>query len=127
MILLGRILVNGVVPIVVGSVHKLGEKGQDSYGKEITEYIGSSKAVIAGDQLESFCGLVGLKAVAPGEGTGFTWPASCNGFGSARGDIICTNMKELEPERTTKPCVADVGFEIDLGDHALTGVVLDVS
>lgn len=125
MILLGRILVNGAA-VVVGSVHKLGEKGQDLYG-EVTEYIGSSRAVIAGDQLASFCGLVGLQAVVPGDGKGFTWPASCKGFGSARGDNVCTNMKELEPERTMKPCIADLGFQIHLGDHALIGVVLDVS
>lgn len=123
---MGRIIVNNV-PVVIGSVHKLGDNGQHSYGPEIKEYIGSSKAVIAGDQHESFCMKVGLKAVVPKDHKGFTWPASCAGFGDRRGDNICTNMEEIEPERTTKPCVTELGFELELGDHALTGVVLGVS
>ena len=126
MILLGRIIVSNV-PVVVGSVHKLGDNGQYSFGPEIKEYIGFSKAVIAGDQLESFCMTAGLKAVVPKNHKGFTWPASCAGLGSIRGDNICTNMEEIEPERTTKPCVTELGFELELGDHALTGVVLAVS
>lgn len=126
MIMLGRIVVDNVT-VVVGSVHKLGENGQDSYGTEITEYIGTSKAVIAGDQHTSFCETVGLKAVVPKDHNGFTWPASCKGFGSMRGDNICTNMEELEPERTAKPCVTEFGLELELGDHALTGVALGVS
>lgn len=114
--------------VVVGSVHKLGEMGLEVYGNEIKEYVGSSRAVIAGDQNASFCDMVGLKAVAPGNGSqGFTWPASCKGFGTVRGDNICTNMKEMEPEHTTKPCVTERGFEIELGDHALTSVVLGVT
>jgi hypothetical protein len=74
-------------------------------------------------QYESLCVDAGLKAVLPKDHKAFTWPASsCKGFGTMRGDNICTNMVDVEPERTTKPCVTKQGgFGVPLGDHALTG------
>jgi hypothetical protein len=62
MILLARICINKA-PVVIGSVHKLGENYESTFGPEITEYIESSKAIIAGDQKAAFCKVFGLKAV----------------------------------------------------------------
>jgi hypothetical protein len=36
-------------------------------------------------------------------------------------------MEEMELERITKLVVTEFGFQLDLGDYALTGVVLGVS
>ena len=123
--------------LVVGSIHKLGEFGTSLYAKEVRQYIGTtnnSKVVIAGDQNGKYCSEVGLKLIKPGRttssdnnGKGYTWPASCTSYGNGRGDNICTNLNELDAsERTTKPCYEEFGIHTQVGDHALTSVVLDI-
>lgn len=113
MAMLGRLRINGEF-VIVGSIHKL-----DGYEDDIKDYIGASKAVIAGDEQASFCGSVGLTG---GGASGNTWPANCQSRGKHRGDIICSNMKEMEigGQETTLPCVVDnFGLSIPIGDHAL--------
>mmetsp|Transcript_16907 Transcript_16907/g.24634 ORF Transcript_16907/g.24634 Transcript_16907/m.24634 type:complete len:212 (-) Transcript_16907:148-783(-) len=107
---------------VIGSIHKIG-----GYHEEVKEYIGEKDAIIAGDQHGSYCEHIGLQNIVSDEGGAemhFTWPASCEGFGKLRGDNICSNMKVVEEEVTTKPCVSNFGFSSDVGDHALTSVVV---
>jgi len=122
--LFGRIHINNSV-VVVGAIHKLGEGGDNNHESEIKKYIGGSKAVVAGDQHLSFCGKIGLRAIIPADQKGFTWPASCKTFGIGRGDNICSNMKEEVQEKTTKPCVSDLGFRVTVSDHAFVSVTLD--
>jgi len=118
--LFGRIVVDGS-PVVIGSVHKL-----NGFRKEIKDYIGSSFAIIGGDQVESFCGDVGLKSIVSNERTN-TWPATCSIFGTGRGDWICSDLVELGVEKTILPCINGFGFDILLSDHALTSAVFLVN
>lgn len=106
--------------IVVGSVHKI-----NGYRNEIKEYIGSSPAVIAGDQSWGFCENVALFHVD--NKTHATWPASCSTSGSHRGDIICSNMNVLRGEKTIIPCNTKQGTKISLSDHAISIVVLSIN
>ena len=103
--------------IVVGSTHKW--RGNEA---KVKAYIGDSQAVIAGDQDWSFCDRVGLVHVDNEDH--FTWPTSCETPGTARGDIICSNMEVLKAEATTLPCVAKFGNKIRFSDHAITTVSL---
>jgi hypothetical protein len=120
MILLGRIVVDGT-PVVVGSIHKL-----TGLTQAIKEYMGTSLTIIAGDQSPALGKQLGLNViVAPGEKHP-TWPASCTKFGRLRGDNIYSNLKVAEDEYVMKPCVSQFGIDIELGDHALTGVVLEL-
>jgi len=122
MILLARINVNGT-SVVVGSSHKLG----GFRSRHVRNYIKDSPAVIAGDEGPGLCKQVGLRLIQS-HAKHFTWPASCNSFGKARGDNICSNMKVMEEEYTLKPCVrTKYDINISLGDHAITGAVFDVA
>lgn len=107
----------------MGSTHTL-NKGE-TYAAQIREYVGTALAVIAGDQDWEFCGRVGLEHVD--DLSHLTWPAACTSNGTTRGDIICSNMKVVEPERTIRPCVRDAfGLQITLSDHSITYVSLSV-
>jgi hypothetical protein len=103
--------------IVVGSTHKW--RGA---GAGVKAYIGSSQAVIAGDQDWNFCDRVGLVHVDIKDHA--TWPASCETPGKHRGDIICSNMRVAQAEKTILPCVTEFGNIIHLSDHAITTVSL---
>ncbi|KAI9137665.1 hypothetical protein BKA69DRAFT_1127993 [Paraphysoderma sedebokerense] len=103
--------------VTVGSVHKL-----VGYMKEIRNHIGSSKAVIAGDQSWEFCESVGLAHVD--EKSHFTYPGSCESSGTSRADIICSNANIFQAESTIKPCWEQYGVKIKLSDHSITSVVL---
>lgn len=118
--LFGRIIVDGS-PVVIGSVHKL-----NGFRKEIKDYIGSSSAIIGGDQVERFCGDVGLTSIVSNERTN-TWPATCRTFGTGRGDWICSDLVEQGVEKTILPCIDGSGFDILLSDHALTSAVFLVN
>ena len=118
MILLGSIMMNGQ-SITIGSTHKY-----DGSREDIIDYIGSSRAIIAGDQSPSLCKDVGLELILSDK-KHYTWPATCNSFGRGRGDNICSNMKIAEKEYTVKPCVTQFGVKILLSDHALTWSVLE--
>jgi hypothetical protein len=85
--LFGRIVVDGS-PVVIGSVHTL-----SGFRKEIKDYIGSSFAIVGGDQVESFCGDVGLKTIVANQRSN-TAPATCSSFGDGRMDWICSNLVE---------------------------------
>jgi len=74
MIMLGRIVVNDVA-VVIGSTHKVG-----GFGPEIKDYIGTSPAIIAGDQGPQLCKDVGLNVIKSKENHP-TWPASCDSMG----------------------------------------------
>jgi hypothetical protein len=113
----GRIIVDGK-ETVIGSVHKI-----QFFEKEVKEYIGKRNAIIAGDQEENYCARIGLKNIASNP-TQNTWPASCTGFGSVKGDQICSNMNVILEEVTTKPCVTNFGFSMKIGDHALVSTSL---
>jgi hypothetical protein len=117
MILLAHIQTEGgTSSVVVGSTHKFSRQ-HPSYEK-IREYIGSSPAVIGGDQDWGFCERVGLLHVD--NKAQFTWPASCDSDGSSRGDILCSNMDIIGPSETLRPCVkTTVGNQIQLSDHAI--------
>ena len=105
--------------VVVGSTHTL-NKGKE-YGERIRQYIGTSPAIIAGDQDWQFCDRVGLSHVD--DPSHHTWPASCNSDGQARGDIICSNMEVVEAEKTIRPCSEDgFGIQATLSDHGITYV-----
>ena len=124
--------------IVVGSIHKLGEQKTNIHHEQnlekIQHYIGTSAVVIGGDQnnpehlVRSFVGVDGLRVVQDRQNT---WPASCDGYGTNRGDQILTNMKQAvdgggsgtEPT-TVLPCIRNYGVGINVGDHALISVVL---
>jgi hypothetical protein len=119
MIMLGRIMVNGT-SVVVGSTHKL-----NGFRKEVKKYINSSPSIIAGDQIPSFCGDVGLEVIQSSP-RHHTWPATCTELGGHRGDNICSNMKVVEEENTLYPCVKQYGMNVRLSDHALTGAVFEL-
>ena len=124
MIMLGRIMVNGT-SVVIGSTHKL-----RGFREEVKEYIHSSPTVIAGDQVPSFCGDVGLNVIVS-DPKHHTFPASCTRLGGHRGDNICSNLKIAKEEYTLYPCVRPYGVNlprtyITLGDHALTGAVFEL-
>jgi len=112
-----RVQVSGGQSLVVGCTHKL-----QGYANEIRQYIGSRKAVSAGDQKREFCHRIGLPSVDDPEHA--TWPASCEGFGNGRGDNICSNLEVVVPEATVKPCFERFGVSSQLSDHALTMVTL---
>lgn len=120
MILLGKIDAGGI-PVVVGSVHKL-----DGHRKDITNYIGSTQTVIAGDQASSFCSDVSLKTIKGSSGNHNTWKATCTSYGYQRGDNICSNMKVVEDEFTKLPCVTKFSTPMELSDHALTFTTLEL-
>eukprot|EP00536_Pseudo-nitzschia_multiseries_P015037 jgi/Psemu1/311656/fgenesh1_kg.810_\ len=115
----GKIIVDGK-ETVIGSIHKL-----EGFQRQIKEYIGNRPAVVAGDQLGQYCGTIGLENIVSKKREK-TWPASCRGFGRTRGDNICSNMKTVEDEKTTLPCIEKFGFSILIGDHALTSAVLAI-
>lgn len=117
MVMLARIRDPRNNTIVVGSTHKW---GGDEAG--VKAYIDDSQAVITGDQDWSFCDRVGLVHVDSRDHA--TWPASCETPGTARGDIICSNMKVALSEATKLPCVVEFGNKIQLSDPALTTVSL---
>lgn len=119
MIMLARIIVNGV-PIVIGNTHKFG-----GYRQEIKDYIDKSPAVVAGDQGPQICKEIGLVEIKSKQ-THPTWPASCDTLGVGRGDNICSNMKVAVDEYTVKPCFRQLGLNISLGDHALTGAIFEL-
>lgn len=108
----GMIIVDGK-ETVIGSVHKL-----SGFTTEVKQYIGERDAIIAGDQEFKYCARVNLENIhsIPVQNT---WPASCEKFGRVRGDILCSNMKVIEDEVTTLPCVTKFGFSTSIGDHAL--------
>lgn len=107
----GKIIVDGN-ETVIGSVHKI-----SGYEDEVKQYIGKRDAIIAGDQDFAYCGRVGLENIHSNPVQN-TWPATCESFGRARGDHICSNMKVVEDEVTTMPCVTNFGFSTQIGDHA---------
>ena len=107
MVMLARIQDLRNNTIVVGSTHKW--RGDEA---EIKAYIGDSQAVIAGDQDWSFCDRVGLVHVDNEDHA--TWPALCETPGTARGDIIYSNMKVTQAEATALPCVTEFGNKIQL-------------
>jgi len=113
----GRIIVDDK-ETVIGSVHKMA-----GFEPEVKEYIGKRDAIIAGDQPFNYCARVGLQNIVSSPIQN-TWPASCKGFGSARGDIMCSNMNVFVEEVTTKPCVTNFGFSMEIGDHALVSASL---
>jgi len=117
MVMLVRIQNSRNSTIVVGSTHKW--RGD---GAGVKTYIGTSQAVIAGDQDWGFCDRVGLTHVDNKDHA--TWPASCETPGNHRGDIICSNMKVAQAEVTVLPCVTEFGNTIHLSDHAITTVSL---
>ena len=119
MIMLARIIVNNDA-LVIGSTHKLG-----GFRGEIKQYIGSSPAIIAGDQDHRICNEVGLNVIKADENHP-TWPASCDSMGGQRGDNICSNLKVAVEEYTVLPCLKQFGLNISLGDHALTGAVFEL-
>jgi hypothetical protein len=107
--------------LVLGSTHTL--KKDKEYGEAIRGYIGTSPAIIAGDQDWDFCDRVGLAHVDNRSHN--TWPASCESDGYTRGDIICSNLGIAEAEETIRPCVKDgLGLQTTLSDHAITHVLL---
>jgi hypothetical protein len=108
----------GELEIAVGSMHTL-----CGY-EQIKDFIGPRKAVIAGDQDWGFCDRIGLAHVD--NKTHTTWPASCTSSGEVRGDIICSNADVAKEEVTVKPCAANYGGDIVLGDHSMTFVTLRV-
>ncbi|KAI9136180.1 hypothetical protein BKA69DRAFT_1105695 [Paraphysoderma sedebokerense] len=116
--LLSQISVGSHV-LTVGSIQRL-----DGFKNEIKNYIGSTKAVIAGNQAWDFCAGVGLAHVD--EELHFTYPASCKGNGSWRSDIICSNANIIKEESTIRPCIEQHGNEIRLSDHSLTSVVISI-
>jgi len=118
MIMLSRIVLGGV-SVVIGSTHKLAGST-----KEVRKYIGSSPAIIAGDQGASFCKAVGLNTITPQDT--FTWPSSCTQLGYVRGDNICSNMVVAEKEYDFKPCLERFGVKILLSDHSLVWSVLEL-
>jgi len=91
----GRISVNGHT-LVIGSTHKL-----DGHSSAIRAYIGTDKAVTAGDQDRGFCARVGLQTVDNASTP--TWPASCTGFGWGRGDNVCSNLGVAVPDSAALP------------------------
>ncbi|OEU14962.1 hypothetical protein FRACYDRAFT_269724 [Fragilariopsis cylindrus CCMP1102] len=127
-----------MMTIVVGSIHKLGEQNTNIHHQQNLEklqhYIGTSSVVMGGDQnpehlVRSFVGIDGFRVVQDRQNT---WPASCDGYGTQRGDQILTNMKQVvdsdsgrgtEPT-TILPCIRNYGVGINIGNHALTSVVL---
>ena len=119
MAMLGRINFGGE-PLVVGSVHKWPFPRSKELFKD---YIGSSSAVIAGDEDARWCSRVGLTNIVS-DPSHTTWPASCSSTGRGRGDIICSNMKVVEPEDVILPCVKRYGLDHFLSDHAFTWVTL---
>ena len=129
----------------MGSIHKLGEQNTNIHHQQnlekIQHYIGTSSVVMGGDQnpehlVRSFVGIDGFRVVQDRQNT---WPASCDGYGTSRGDQILTNMKQVvdsdsgrgyfgrgrstEPT-TILPCIRNYGVGINIGNHALTSVVL---
>lgn len=119
MIMLVRVMANGAA-VVVGATHKLGH-----YRREIRDYVGESPAVIAGDQGPQICKEVGLVEVRSRENHP-TWPASCDTLGEGRGDNICSNMNVAVNEYTVRPCYRQLGLNVSLGDHALTGAIFEL-
>eukprot|EP00977_Amphora_coffeiformis_P011145 scaffold2657_cov89-Amphora_coffeaeformis.AAC.39 len=103
--------------IVVGSTHKVA-----GIATQVRQYIGTSRAVTAGDQHRRFCKMFGLSSVD--NATHYTWPASCTDFGKGRGDNICSNLPVVEAEVTLHPCVEKFGISAKLSDHAPTMVTL---
>ena len=120
MAMFGRILINGK-PLVIGSIHKL-----RGFSKEIQAYIGSSSVVVAGDQSSNFCKGIGTTHIVSSKGGKHTWPASCAGFGTHRGDMLCSSLEFTKEEETIKPCVIEYGLEIQLGDHALISAAFEI-
>lgn len=114
----GRIIVDGK-ETVIGSVHKM-----EGFEREVKEYIGKRDSIIAGDQPVNYCARVDLQNIVsiPIQNT---WPASCKGFGSQRGDIMCSNMNVSVEEVTIKPCVTNFAFSMEIGDHALVSASLN--
>lgn len=115
----GKIIVDGK-ETVIGSINKL-----EGFQTEIQKYIGERSAVVAGDQDGKYCSTIGLQNIVSGRGEK-TWPASCSSFGRIRGDNICSNMKIVNDEKSILPCVEQFGFQVNMGDHALTSAVLSV-
>jgi len=115
--LYARIKIDGET-VVVGSTHKLRENAED-----IVRFIGPSKAISAGDQDAQFCNRTGLTVGKPSQNT---WPASCTGFGRARGDNVCSNLKPQEIEKVSKPCLKAFGLGAELSDHAVIQVTLQL-
>jgi hypothetical protein len=115
----GRIVVNGK-SLVIGSVHKIGGSQ-----KEIYNYIGSSPAIVAGDQNPQFCGQVGLQPIVSSK-QHYTWPATCTGNGRGRGDNLCSNLPMVETEKTISPCIREYGQQWVVSDHALTWTGLGI-
>lgn len=104
--------------LVLGSVHKLATHLEDAKA-----YVGSSAAIIAGDQDWDFCSAIGLVHVD--ERDHHTYPASCSSTGNHRGDIICSNLDVVSKEKTFLPCpTCTFGTRRRVSDHAPTFVTL---
>jgi hypothetical protein len=123
MALLGKIF-DGTNYISVGSIHKVFTRNT-----QIQNYIGSSKAIVGGDQPWGFCTAIGLQNI--GSHSNATWPASCASTGRGRGDILCTNLDVYSSEKILKPCIMfpcagnrsnQSCMEINLSDHALLSI-----
>jgi len=120
--LFGRIIVDGK-ETVIGSVHKI-----EKFHEEVKEYIGERNAIVAGDQNGEYCKAIALENILSTdseEEKRFTWPASCESFGSHRGDNLCSNMNVVDDEVTILPCATNFGFSTTIGDHALISTTLD--
>lgn len=98
--------------LVIGSTHKL-----SSHVEDVSRFIGTSKAISGGDQYNAFCKKTGLES--KGNQAHKTWPASCNWFGRARGDNVCSNLELAGPEMVSKPCLDAYGIKAQLSDHAI--------
>lgn len=107
--------------IVAGSVHKI----SNEHNFHIRSYIGNHTAVVAGDQEWGFCERVSLAHVDNAKHN--TYPASCTSLGHHRGDIICSNARVRNAERTIHPCTRPWGIDTQLSDHAVTYVTLSIS
>jgi hypothetical protein len=107
----------GARSVILGSVNRL-----KAHTNAIKKYVGGQNAVIAGDQEWGFCDRTGLKHVD--DQSHYSWPSSCESSGTARGDIICSNMDVAMRERTFRPCKSKFGINVTISDHSLTHVVL---
>jgi hypothetical protein len=116
MILLAKVNL-GSRSLIVGSVNRL--KG---LGREIKNYLGKQDAIIAGDQDWGFCERVGIKHVDSKDH--YTWPSSCTSSGTAKADIICSNLKIGVRERTIRPCLKKLTMDVTMSDHSFMHVML---
>jgi hypothetical protein len=102
--------------VLLGSIHKVQAETYPDIVARINKK-GVVGSVIAGDQIRSTCGSLGLASVE--DATELTFPASCYNKGDQHGDIICSSMALVQPIDSILPCISFGNASYTISDHTI--------